>query len=377
MVFLEFFSFLVGLIILIKGADVFVEASAKIAKLFGISAFVIGLSLVAIGTSLPELAISLSAALNDSTDLLIGNILGSNITNIGLILALSILIGKSVKAEKKIFESDLFFLLLVSILIFYFSFDGTISFFEGFILVSLFIFYILYLFKFKLEFEKVFHFQTYLKSFYHISSFVLNLKLYKSILKHGLNPKTYTALIKEEKDNFEEEFGKRISPEERKRFLEEYKEEVFDRIVKNFYLFFIGAIGILIGAELTIRGALGISEFFNISQGVIGLTVVAIGTSLPELSVSLSAAKKGYTSIFLGNIIGSNIANTLLVLGVSALITPLVFVVTTFSFPMILMIVLTLSLMLTVYGNSKITKLKAAFFLFLYLLFLNFVLSIV
>lgn len=374
MVLLEVFSFAVGLIILLKGADVFVEAAARIAKLAGVSPFVIGLSLVAVGTSLPELAVSLAAAFNGSGEIIFGNVLGSNIANIGLILGLSVLLGKAVKAEKKIFDTDLFLLFLVTIMVFYFSLNSVISFTEGLIMLLLFVAYVLYLFKFKLEFEKIFRFQNYLKTFYNVSSFLLNLKIYKTIVKHGLDPKTYTALIREEKDGFEEEFGKRIDRGERKQFLEEYREEVFDRFIKNFYLFFIGGIGIWFGSELTIRGAVSIAEFLNISQGVVGLTLVAIGTSLPELSVSFSSAKKGFTSIFLGNIIGSNIANSLLVLGTSALIAPVVFLLSGFTFSLIMMVVLTAALMIAIYGDWKISRAEAAFFLLLFLVFIYFTL---
>jgi len=326
--------------------------------------------LVAIGTSLPELAASLSAALIGSTEIIIGTVIGSNISNIALILPLGILIGKEIIAEKKIFETDLFFMFLITILLFYFSLDGFISPMEGIIFLVLFIFYIFYLFKLKIEFENLFHFPSYLKRFYNIGTLLLNLKIYTSIVKHGLNPKTYTQLIKEDPDGFEEEFGRRIKKGERKEFMEEYKEEVFQRIIKNFYLFFIGGIAIWLGSELTIKGAVGISEVLGVSEGVIGLTLIAVGTSFPELSVSITSIKKGFKSIFLGNIIGSSIVNILLILGISSLLVPLTFVVSNFTFALIFLIIVTVALIMVVYGDWKITKPESIVLILLYLIFL-------
>ena len=116
---LGLFIFVIGLVVLIKGADLFVEAAAKISRLLGVSPFVIGLTLVAIGTSLPELATSITASFSGNPDLIMGTIVGSNIANISFIVAITILLGGAVKVDKKIFESDAFIMFLASILLFY------------------------------------------------------------------------------------------------------------------------------------------------------------------------------------------------------------------------------------------------------------------
>src|SRR3989344_2979281 len=130
MVLVEVAALLFGLLVLIKGSDIFVEAAARIAKLMGISPFVIGLTLVAIGTSMPELITSIFAMLANSPELVVGNIVGSNISNIALILSIGVLVGGTLTASKKIFETDLFITLLVALLFFYFSLDRQISILE-------------------------------------------------------------------------------------------------------------------------------------------------------------------------------------------------------------------------------------------------------
>ncbi|MBI2597838.1 MAG: sodium:calcium antiporter, partial [Candidatus Diapherotrites archaeon] len=334
-----------------------------------------GLSLVAVGTSLPNIAVSLNAALNSSSGIVFGSFLGANIVTIALLVPVGIFFSKSLDIDKKVFENDLFFLVLATILVFYFSTDGVVSFSEAFVLVLLFLFYLSYLFKFKLEFAKFFQFKNYLKTFYDFSYFFLNLGVYKSFLKHGLNPQTYVGLISQETDAFMEKFLEKNENVERGKFLEQYKAEIFDRVVKNFYLFFLGTITVWLGSELTIKGAIAISEYFRISQGIIALSMISFGISLPELSVTVSSIKKGFSGIFFGNIIGSCIANALLVLGGAALVSPVVFVFEEFAFSFVLLILVTVSLMVSAYTQWKITVQEAVFLLFLYLVFIYYLAS--
>ena len=369
MVLVEVAALLFGLLVLIKGSDIFVEAAARIAKLMGISPFVIGLTLVAIGTSMPELITSIFAMLANSPELVVGNIVGSNISNIALILSIGVLVGGTLTASKKIFETDLFITLLVALLFFYFSLDRQISILEGIFMLSLFAAYIAYTFGLKPELKTMFDFSRYLKTVHHFSSIVLNLKLYKELIKQGISPATYASLVKEIPDPFEEEFGKRVEKEDRIKFIREFRDEIIKRLAKNIFLVLIGTIALWIGGQLTVEGAMGVAKYFNVSAGMIGFTIVAIGTSLPEFSVTITAARKGFQGIVLGNILGSNIANILLVIGISALIAP-VYLLPSSTFPIIAMIISILLLMGAVYGDWEVKKHEAAILLLFYLFFL-------
>ncbi|AJF60662.1 MAG: calcium/sodium antiporter [Candidatus Diapherotrites archaeon] len=368
---LGLFIFVIGLVVLIKGADLFVEAAAKISRLLGVSPFVIGLTLVAIGTSLPELATSITASFSGNPDLIMGTIVGSNIANISFIVAITILLGGAVKVDKKIFESDAFIMFLASILLFYFSLNGVVGFFEGLFFLVAFIAYMALLFKLKPRFEQILDFQQYLKIIYGMGLFLLNLKMYREIVKHGLNPATYRGLLEGDKeDDFEGLFGKKLEKKRTKEFIEQYRSKLISRLLKQLIIFFFAVIGVWLGAKLTVDGAVDIASSLNISEEVIALTAIAVGTSLPELSVSLSSVRKGFDSIFLGNIIGSNTSNILLVLGISAIIRPIQFSLASFVLPLAIMIITTTALMVSIYGDWKISRLEATAFLILYGVFL-------
>jgi len=375
MAILEAAALIFGLIILVKSSDVFVEAAARIAKLVGISPFVIGLTLVAIGTSMPELITSIFGMLSNRPDLVVGNLVGSNISNISLILSIGVLVGGTIRASKKIFETDLFITLLVALLFFYFSFDQVISLLEGIFMLLLFAAYLAYTFGLKPELKHLFDFGGYLKSVHNFSSMILDLKLYHEIVLQGISPATYTSLIREVPDPFEEEFGKKVEQSERVQFEKEFRDELIKRFAKNIFLILIGLTGLWVGGHLTVEGATGIADYLGISAGVIGLTIVAIGTSLPEFSVTISAARKGFSEIVLGNILGSNIANILLIMGLSALIAPVQVVLSQSIFPMVWMVLVTLVLMVSVYGDWAIKRHEAVALLLLYLIFLYGLLS--
>src|SRR3989338_2062538 len=375
MAILEAAALIFGLIILVKSSDVFVEAAARIAKLVGISPFVIGLTLVAIGTSMPELITSIFGMLSNRPDLVVGNLVGSNISNISLILSIGVLVGGTIRASKKIFETDLFITLLVALLFFYFSFDQVISLLEGIFMLLLFAAYLAYTFGLKPELKHLFDFGGYLKSVHNFSSMILDLKLYHEIVLQGISPATYTSLIREVPDPFEEEFGKKVEQSERVQFEKEFRDELIKRFAKNIFLILIGLTGLWVGGHLTVEGATGIADYLGISAGVIGPTIVAIGTSLPQFSVTISAERKGFSEIVLGNILGSNIANILLIMGLSALIAPVQVVLSQSIFPMVWMVLVTLVLMVSVYGDWAIKRHEAVALLLLYLIFLYGLLS--
>jgi len=249
----------VGFVCLVKGADWFVDGASGIAMKFGIPQLVIGLTIVAMGTSAPEAAVSISAALKGCADITIGNIVGSNILNILIILGLSALIVP-LKVAKSTIKVEIPFMIGITVILLLLGFDGTIVLFDGIILLALFITYLAYL---------------------------------AWMAKKGMG---------DPGDDIKE-----LS------------------IGKALIFTIIGLCLIVLGSNLAVDGATGLAKIFGLSERFIGLTVVALGTSLPELFTSVSAARKGNDDIAIGNIVGSNIFNILFVVGLSATIVPVPF----------------------------------------------------
>lgn len=256
---LQFVLLAVGFFMLVKGADVFVDGAAGIADKFGIPQLVIGLTIVAMGTSAPEAAVSITAALKENADITIGNIVGSNILNILIILGItSVIIAVSV--QKSTVRYEIPFMLVITVMLAIFGYtSGHITFWEGIIFWIAFTIYLAYLF----------------------------------------------IMAKNNKEEV---------------------EETKKRPVWMLLLFVvIGIVLVVWGSRVTVDAATMIARAAGLSQRFIGLTIVALGTSLPELVTSVSAARKGKADIAIGNIVGSNIFNILFVVGTTALITPVVF----------------------------------------------------
>ena len=261
---LQMILLVIGFVMLIKGADWFVEGTSKIASKFGIPQIVIGLTIVAMGTSAPEAAVSITAALKGSAEITIGNVVGSNILNILLILGItSVIIPLSVK--KNTLNIEIPFVIIVSAVLAFLGLkDGTISRLDGIILWLMFILFLIYL-------------------------FILS--------KKGVDT--------EADDVPELEDG--------------------DTVIKLLLLIIIGGALIILGSDVTVDAATAIARSFGWSERLIGLTIVAFGTSLPELITSVTAGIKGKSDIAVGNIVGSNIFNILFVVGTTAIITPVVY----------------------------------------------------
>lgn len=251
----------VGFVMLVKGADVFVEGAAGIADRFGIPQLVIGLTIVAMGTSAPEAAVSITAALKGSADITIGNIVGSNILNILIILGVTSVII-AVPVAKSTVKHEIPYMILITILLLGLGMTGNqISFWEGIILWIAFILYLAYLF----------------------------------------------IMTRKNREELEEEKGKK-------------------KPVWKLLLFAVGGLLLIVlGSDVAVDASTNIAKAAGLSQRFIGLTIVALGTSLPELFTSVSAAMKGKADIAIGNIVGSNLFNILFVVGTSALITPVAF----------------------------------------------------
>lgn len=259
-ILIQLLFIVVGFTLLVKGADWFVDGAAGIAAKFGIPQLVIGLTIVAMGTSAPEAAVSITAAMKGSADITIGNIVGSNIMNILVILGLTSVIVVTAVAKSTV-RYEIPFMIAITFLLLALGYTGNqITFIEGIILWACFILYLAYLFR----------------------------------------------MAKQNK--------------------EEVDEEMQDKPVWKLLLaVVIGIVCIVWGSNISVSAASEIARICGMSERFIGLTIVALGTSLPELVTSVSAARKGNADIAIGNIVGSNIFNILFVVGTTALITPVVF----------------------------------------------------
>lgn len=244
---------------LVKGADWFVDAAAGIAARFGIPQLVIGLTIVAMGTSAPEAAVSITAALGGNAGITIGNIVGSNILNVLLILGLTATIT-TVAVQKSTVKWEMPFMHMITIVLAVFGFTkGKIVLWEGIVLWGLFLVYLGYLFK----------------------------------------------MAQDGSDGDDEE---ELVP-----------------LWKQLIMLVVGGVAIILGSDITVENATAVAEILGMDDRLIGLTIVAFGTSLPELVTSVTAARKGKADIAIGNIVGSNVFNILFVVGTTALITPVVF----------------------------------------------------
>ena len=250
----------VGLFFLYYGGELLVTGSLRLAQAFKISPFIIGATVIGFGTSTPELAVSLMASLQDSGDLALGNIIGSNITNIGLVLGLTALIVP-LTIEKQRFIDESPPLIITSLIIVVFAWNNYLSRTEGFIMICLLVIYLWRAFQTK---EKI------------------DLDLSEDHL------------------------------------FSEYGGSSFQT-----FLVILGIIMLILGANWMVEGATGIARKLGVSEWFIGVSIVALGTSLPELVSSLIAAKKGHGEMAIGNVFGSNIFNILMVIGTTSLIQPL------------------------------------------------------
>ena len=344
--------FLVGLVLLIKGSDFFVEASASIAKKLGVSELVIGLTLVALGTSIPELASSVIASLKQHSGLIIGNVIGSNIANIGLIVGIAATIT-AIKTKEHMLKRDGYIMIFVTVVFYIFMLNNSISRIEAGVFLLFYFAYIVFLFEVEAKDEDESHFREFIRYFFR---FKYLLTVHSRIL----------AGIRYQKKNDHKLKKEKVSPVEKKEVKELFKAGIY----KDYLTIVISGIAIVFGAKYLVEGAIYFASAFNVSDTLIGVSIVALGTSLPELSVSISAARKGYGNIVVGNIIGSNIANILLVTGVSALILPLKVISSTIVFTGPFMILMSILLLVFIKSYWQIKRIEGTIFLILYTVFI-------
>lgn len=259
-----YFLLVVGFLLLIKGADLFVEGSASLAHIWKVPSLIVGLTIVAMGTSAPEASVSITAGLSGSNEIAIGNIVGSNIFNGMIVVGVCAMMG-AFSVDRKLLKRDIPVSLGAALLLVIMMMDFTLSRVEGMILVILMVAYIIW------------------------------------TIKDAL------AARKNEPD-----------------------QEVSYSISKSVIFIMIGLAMIILGGNLVVENASAIASIFGVSQNLIALTIVAIGTSLPELVTSITAARKGEHGLALGNAIGSNIFNILFILGFSVVLSPIKVVMESF-----------------------------------------------
>ena len=318
---LEILFIIIGFIFLIKGADFLVKVATTIAKKFNLSEILIGLTIVAIGTSLPEIFITITSSIEKHSDLIIANSIGSCICNFLFVLGVSSLI-KPIKLEKRIVKVHLLISIFIMLLILFLGNMnrtddiGIIEMPQGIILILFAYFYIIY-------------------TIYEENK-IKNNKLDKEII--------------EEVENIE------------------IKEQSFLII---FLYIIIGLLGLKFGSDFVVNNSIVLAKNLGFSESFIGITIVAIGTTLPEIVTGIVSAKKGKTDLLFGNIIGSNIINLCLLIGIGAIINPLIFNIE-FNRSLAILIGITIVLQLIGLYNKKrqISKITGGIFVFIYVLYI-------
>ena len=297
-----------GFILLIKGADFFVEGSSSLAQILKVPSVIIGLTIVAMGTSAPEASVSINAALAGNNDIAISNIVGSNIFN-GLVVVGVCAFLSGFKTNSDILKRDMPLNILVTFILCLMFLDGKLSRFEGCILFTGMILYI------------------------------------ASMIYHTIKNKE-----------------------------EEQPEKMFS-LSKSIFYIIAGLAAVIFGGDLVVDNACIIAKNFGVSQNFIGLTIVAIGTSLPELVTSIVATKKGDSGLALGNAVGSNLFNILFILGFSAIISPL-HVLNESIIDCILLLGSSILLFIFAKTKQQMTKLEGCFCIVLYSIYMLYLLFI-
>ena len=255
----------VSIYALIKGSNYFINAAEKIGLYFGMPIFIVGATIIALGTSLPEVITSVFSVLKDSSEIVIGNVVGSNIANILLVLGITAILARKLVFDYKFIHIDLPLLVISALLLSVFILDGSLNLIEGLL-------------------------------------FIGGIAVYFAYSIRNARKKHHITLVKEEVMGIETRKIQR----------------------KTIFVLIGGAFLIYLGANFTIESIIELSSFFNIGKEVIAITAVAIGTSLPELAVSITAIKKKKPEVAIGTLFGSNIFNTFGVMGIAALFGTLV-----------------------------------------------------
>lgn len=322
--------FVAALALLIKSADYFTAFSERIGKILGVPQFIIGVSIVALGTSLPELMTSIIATLDGYSSIVTANVVGSNIANILLVIGVGALVAKTLTIEKSLIKLDLPLLVGITALLVVLILDGNFYWYEGLILIAAYGVYISY------------------NIYEHKQS---------KLSKLGEAAKEVVEAVEEAVD------------EEKKEEAKKTKET--EKISWKLILFILlSSVGIYFGARYTIESIIKLSELLNLAPAAIAISAVAIGTSLPELLVSIQAARRKNHEMVLGNVIGSNILNSTIIMGIPSFIGTLYVSEEVISIAIPFLIIATL--LLTFSGiERKIFSFEGALYGILYFVFIG------
>lgn len=307
--FLDSLIFIAGLLLLYYGAEYLVSGSSRLALSFGIRPLIIGMTVVAFATSMPEMMVSLFASFRGAADIAAGNIVGSNIANIGLILGVAALLSPIAVASRTL-KREFPFMLGATALMYILILDLSLGFYDGLLLFFLLLCFLFYCFQTARDDDSA-------------------------------QPASVLSVYEEKKHR-----------------------------LRDILFIVFGIVGLGVGAELMVRAAVSIARSFGISELVIGVSIVALGTSLPELAASLMSALKGEMDISIGNVIGSNIFNILFVLGICPMIRPLSIEPSILVYQMPVMAVFSVGLVFLVFRNSGLGRPQGVILLAGYLFFI-------
>ncbi|BDF03073.1 calcium/sodium antiporter [[Clostridium] hylemonae] len=319
---MEYVKLILGFLLLIKGADLFVDGSSSVAKILKVPAIIIGLTVVAFGTSMPELSVSATAALKGNNDLAVSNVLGSNLFNLLVVLGCCALV-QPVRAKWSLLRKEFPFSIFITLILLLLNSDFSIT--------------------KVLKGDQIFVLGRY--------SGLLLLTLFVVFLFATVR----SALRSRNEMPVDEEDYKVMSP------------------LKSGVFIAVGLAGIIWGGDLVVDSASSIAKDFGLSQTFIGLTIVALGTSLPELVTSMVAAGKGENDLAVGNVVGSNIFNILLILGVSSVITPIKLDVTA-VYDTLILVAASIIVYVAAISKHEIKKTEGVMFLLAYLAFFVYIL---
>ncbi len=303
---LNSFFLIIGLVLLFFSSEWLVDNASSVAAAFSVKPIIVGLTIVAFGTSAPEFLVSLFASFSGESGISIGNILGSNVMNIALVLGVSIIVKPIAIEVKGKINNELFFMIAVSIAFWIMCFDGCIGRINGLFLVSMLIVFLGY---------------SYFTA------------------KNG------NGASEQQTDNKE-------------------------NIAKNLMFISLGIFGLCVGANLVVTNAVILANYFNISKTFVGISVVAFGTSLPELATSVIAARKGESDIAIGNVIGSNMFNICMVMGFVGLLSPIYVEngLNKFEFPFMIIISILLCIFLNI--SNSLNRKHGIFFLTVFIIYI-------
>ena len=316
--------FIVSLVVLVKGADWLLGSAENIGIHFGLSPFVIGVLITGVGTSLPELASSIAAVFQGASEIVVANAIGSNVANVLLVIGVSAVVGRRLVIAKDLIDLELPLLAISTVLFLGVVYDGIVGRFEAMFLVIAYTIYLIY-----------------------------------TVLNKGSMDENFVGTIERQAEEMIEEY--------KNKFLYKFIKPIV--LLKDYIFLVLGIVALSLGAKYLIDSVIELSYIFGVATSVISITAVALGTSLPELLVSIKAVLKKKYEVSIGNILGSNAFNALMVVGLPGVVAPLMLDVKTFYIGVPFMALVTLLFVIS--GISRrIHNWEGMMYLVLYLFFI-------